>query len=90
MQSTEGQNGSSKALAKGVGVGTETEIRHMETDTRSRGLSGQVTALRGTAMRGRGQGWLWCLLGRKGGMSIRWLMKAGTFLQSPTLLWRRF
>lgn len=57
VQSTEGQNGSSKALAKGVGVGTETEIRHMDTDTRSCRLSGQVMALRGTATRGRGQGW---------------------------------
>lgn len=35
-------------------------------------------------------GVLRCLLGRKDGMSAWWLMKAGTFLQSPTLLWRPF
>lgn len=97
MQSAEGQHGSSKALAKGVGVGKKTEIRRMETDTHSRGRSSQGTALEGAVTRGRGQVWahpaprglLRCLLGRKHGMSVWWRMKAGTFLQSPTLLWRQ-
>lgn len=82
-----GQHGSSKALAKGVGI--RTEIRHMKTDTHSRGLSGQVTALRALPLAEARPGspcsrGVLSVLGEKRWMSERWLMKAGTFLRSPT------
>lgn len=81
-----GQHGSSKALAKGVGIKQRSDTRRP-----ARTAVGSLArdSSEGTAI-GRGQAWLSLLpgvlsvSGKKGWTSEWWLMEAGTFLRSPT------